>query len=115
MSQPIDSPGASTTAGAGADTNLQHHFATAHQQKAAAKLGMWIFLVQEVLFFSGLFVAYTVFRFFYPETFLKAHEHLNVTLGTINTLVLLASSLTGSLTFTLPRRSSNDTNGALSR
>jgi len=77
--------------------NLQHHFHTIGQQRGAAKLGMWIFLVQEVLFFSGLFVAYTVFRYFYPETFLKAHEHLNVTLGTINTVVLLTSSLTMAL------------------
>jgi cytochrome c oxidase subunit 3 len=77
--------------------HLQHHFHTAGQQRGAAKLGMWIFIVQEILFFSGLFVAYTVFRYFYPQTFMKAHEHLNVTLGTINTVVLLTSSLTMAL------------------
>ena len=47
---------------------VAHHFHTAGQQRAAVKLGMWIFLVQEVLFFSGLFVAYTVFRYLYPGT-----------------------------------------------
>lgn len=75
----------------------QSHFDSPEQQHAAAKLGMWIFLVQEVLFFSGLFVAYTVFRYFYPETFMRAHEHLSIPLGTINTVVLLTSSLTMAL------------------
>jgi len=82
---------------AAAPAHLQHHFHTPEQQRAAAKLGMWIFLVQEVLFFSGLFVTYTVFRYFYPGTFLKAHEHLSVPLGTFNTFVLLTSSLTMAL------------------
>ena len=46
-----------------------HHFHTMEQQNASAKLGMWAFLVQELLFFSGLFMAYISMRFFYPETF----------------------------------------------
>jgi cytochrome c oxidase subunit 3 len=74
-----------------------HHFASAGQQRSAARLGMWVFLGQEVLFFSGLFLAYIALRFFYPETFLAAHEYLDVTLGTVNTVFLITSSLTMAL------------------
>jgi len=76
---------------------LQHHFADAHQQKDAAKLGMWFFLLTEVLTFGGLFCAYAVYRSWNPEMFSKAHEELNVVLGTINTVVLITSSLTMAL------------------
>lgn len=77
--------------------HLQHHFHSVEQQHESSKLGMWIFLVQEILFFSGLFMAYAAFRYFYPETFLKAHEHLSVPMGSVNTVVLLTSSLTMAL------------------
>lgn len=77
--------------------HLQHHFATAAQQKDAAKFGMWIFLATEVLFFGGLFMAYAAFRYFYPETFLAAHEYLSTPLGATNTVVLITSSLTMAL------------------
>lgn len=73
--------------------SLAHHFEDLDQQFAAGKLGMWLFLAQEVLFFSGLFAAYTVFRWQHPEVFVDAHHHLNKTLGAVNTVVLLASSL----------------------
>lgn len=76
---------------------LAHHFYTGEQQKSAAKLGMWLFLAQEILFFSGLFMAYAAFRYFYPETYLHAHEHLDWKLGAVNTVVLLFSSLTVAL------------------
>lgn len=76
---------------------LHHHFHTAEQQAASAKLGMWLFLAQEILFFSGLFMAYFAFRFFYPQTFLAAHEHLSVFMGTLNTFFLITSSLTMAL------------------
>lgn len=72
---------------------LAHHFETPEQQFNAGKLGMWLFLAQEVLFFSGLFVAYTVYRANHPEVFINAHEFLNPWLGALNTIVLLASSL----------------------
>lgn len=72
---------------------LAHHFEDLDQQFDAGKLGMWLFLAQEVLFFSGLFAAYTVYRWHHPEVFVDAHHHLNTTLGAINTIVLLASSL----------------------
>ncbi len=74
-----------------------HHFHTVAQQKAAVKLGMWAFLVQEVLFFGGLFMAYISMRYLYPETFLASAEHLSVPLGAVNTIFLLTSSLTMAL------------------
>ncbi|TWT78201.1 Cytochrome c oxidase subunit 3 [Posidoniimonas polymericola] len=72
---------------------LAHHFESPEQQFEAGKLGMWLFLAQEVLFFSGLFVAYTVYRANHPEVFIQAHHFLNPWLGMLNTIVLLASSL----------------------
>ncbi|MEQ8847063.1 cytochrome c oxidase subunit 3 [Botrimarina sp.] len=72
---------------------LAHHFEDLDQQFEAGKLGMWLFLAQEVLFFSGLFAAYAVYRWHHPEVFVDAHTHLNTTLGAVNTIVLLASSL----------------------
>ncbi len=76
---------------------FEHHYSTPQQQAAAAKLGMWLFLIQEVLFFSGLFLAYFVFRYLYHDVFLAAHEHLSIPLGTLNTVFLLTSSLTMAL------------------
>lgn len=70
-----------------------HHFDDLEQQFDAGKLGMWLFLATEVLFFSGMFVAYTVYRVNHPETFVYAHHYLNSLLGAMNTVVLLASSL----------------------
>lgn len=76
---------------------LQHHFSNMHQQASSAKLGMWLFLAQEVLFFSALFTAYIIFRYLYPETFVAAHYLLDNKMGGINTVVLLTSSLTMAL------------------
>jgi len=73
---------------------LAHHFADLKQQKAAATLGMWVFIAQEVLFFGGLFAAYTVYRMQYPEAFAAGSEHLSWKIGFFNTLVLIGSSLT---------------------
>jgi cytochrome c oxidase subunit III len=60
-------------------------------------LGMWLFLVTEVMFFGGLFAAYTVYRFLYSGAFADASRHLDLTLGTVNTVILLTSSLTMAL------------------
>jgi cytochrome c oxidase subunit 3 len=76
------------------DPFFQHHFVSMNQQASSAKLGMWLFLAQEVLFFSALFTAYLVFRMLFPETFLAAHYQLNPTMGGVNTVVLLFSSFT---------------------
>ena len=74
--------------------HLAHHFDTPQQQFEAGKLGMWIFLVTEILLFGGLFCAYAVYRAANPEVFLYAHRYLDVTLGAVNTVVLLLSSFT---------------------
>jgi cytochrome c oxidase subunit 3 len=81
----------------GAQPALAHHFDSLDQQKDAATLGMWVFLVTEVLFFGGLFVTYLVYRAWYPEAFAAASHELDVVLGTINTAVLITSSLTMAL------------------
>jgi len=73
---------------------LAHHFDTPEQQFDSGKLGMWLFLVTEILFFSGLFCAYAIFRANNPEVFVGCSEFLNTKLGAINTGVLLFSSLT---------------------
>jgi cytochrome c oxidase subunit III len=77
--------------------HLQHHFVSSEQQFDAAKLGMWLFLMTEILLFSGMFVAYTVYRVWHPEVFEAAAHVLDTTMGAFNTLVLLASSLTMAL------------------
>jgi cytochrome c oxidase subunit III len=76
---------------------LQHHFDDMAQQIEASTLGMWVFLVTEIMFFGGLFVTYLVYRHAWPEGFAEASHHLNVTWGTVNTLVLIVSSLTMAL------------------
>jgi cytochrome c oxidase subunit 3 len=73
---------------------LAHHFDDLAQQREAANLGMWVFLVTEIMFFGGMFLGYSVYRYAYPQTFAHASNHLDVMLGTINTAVLIASSLT---------------------
>jgi cytochrome c oxidase subunit 3 len=73
---------------------LQHHFEDLKQQHEASTLGMWVFLTTEVLFFGGLFLAYTVYRLRFPEAFIEASHHQNVVLGAFNTAVLICSSLT---------------------
>jgi len=57
--------------------HLQHYFVDSDQQFEAAKLGMWVFLVTEILFFGGLFVAYIVYRSWYPELYLLASTELD--------------------------------------
>jgi cytochrome c oxidase subunit 3 len=72
----------------------KHHFDDMTQQYEASGFGMWVFLVQEVMFFGGLFVAYLVYRHKYYEAFGTASATLRIWLGTFNTIVLIASSLT---------------------
>jgi len=76
------------------DPFLAHHFESHRQQFDAGKLGMWLFLVTEILFFSGLFVAYAVYRSHHPQVFVYAHQFLDKSLGAVNTIILLFSSLT---------------------
>jgi cytochrome c oxidase subunit 3 len=73
---------------------LQHHFENMEQQREAGTLGMWVFLVTEIMFFGGMFLAYTLYRSTYPDAFATASNHLDITLGTVNTGVLILSSFT---------------------
>src|SRR5262245_157947 len=76
---------------------LAHHFENLEQQKEASTLGMWVFLATEVLFFGGLFAAYSVYRSWYPEAFAASSHSLDLALGAVNTVVLISSSLTMAL------------------
>ncbi len=73
---------------------IQHHYDDAQHQFDSGKLGIWIFLAQEVLFFSALFVAYILYRVHHGEIYAYAHKWLDVKMGAINTGVLIFSSLT---------------------
>jgi cytochrome c oxidase subunit 3 len=89
-----------TTAAAHADAlppPTAHQFDDAIQQHDASGLGMWVFLVTEILFFGGLFTVYTVYRSIYPRAFGHASSELDIMLGSINTAVLITSSLTMAL------------------
>lgn len=76
---------------------LQHHFENMEQQREAGTLGMWVFLVTEIMFFGGMFFAYTLYRTKYPAAFASASNHLDLALGAVNTVVLILSSLTMAL------------------
>jgi cytochrome c oxidase subunit 3 len=76
---------------------LQHHFDTMSQQKEAAVIGMWVFLLTEILFFGGLFVAYMIYRVWYFDAFAEASRRLSLFWGGLNTAVLIGSSLTMAL------------------
>jgi cytochrome c oxidase subunit 3 len=66
-------------------------------RRDTGRLGMWVFLATEVLFFGGLFAAYAIYRYSYPDAFADASAHLRLTFGSVNTAVLLCSSLTVAL------------------
>ena len=80
------------------EPGLQHQFEDMGQQEESVSIGMWMFLVQEIMFFGGLFTAYLVFRSKYPMAFAAGSNHLNAFWGGLNTLVLIVSSLTMALT-----------------
>src|SRR4051794_14195365 len=88
---------------------LAHRFDSMEQQQGAARLGMWMFLVTEVLFFGGIFCAYTAYRIWYPEAFLAGSSELKLGLAAINSLLLLTSSLT--ITFAIHAAHKSDQKG----
>jgi cytochrome c oxidase subunit 3 len=71
-----------------------------NRDDVSSKMGMWLFLFTEVLLFGGLFLVYMVYRFIYHEDFLHASHDLNVLIGTINTIILLISSMTVAMSIT---------------
>jgi cytochrome c oxidase subunit 3 len=73
---------------------LHHQFEDMGQQNESYIVGMWTFLVTEVMFFGALFIIYTLYRSMYQLDFFIAHEHLSIPMGAFNTVVLLISSFT---------------------
>ena len=73
---------------------LRHHFADVEQQRNAASLGMWWFLGTEIMFFGGMFCAYLIYRHWYFAEFASSSRSLDLVVGTLNTAVLICSSLT---------------------
>ena len=73
---------------------LRHHFATVEQQRETVSFGMWLFLLTEIMFFGGLFMAYLLYRNWYYEAFVSGSNTLSIPLGTTNTAVLIFSSFT---------------------
>jgi cytochrome c oxidase subunit 3 len=76
---------------------LQHHFEDLAQQHEASTLGMWAFIAQEILFFGGMFAAYAIYRVMYEPAWVEGAHQQNLMMGTINTAVLIGSSLTMAL------------------
>jgi cytochrome c oxidase subunit III len=97
LTDAIATPAGSHGAHAAHHPDLQHHFDTLDQQHEAATLGMWLFLITEVLFFGGLFLAYMLYRVWYPQAWAEASLELDIVLGAFNTAVLIGSSLTMAL------------------
>lgn len=87
---------------------LAHHFNNLEQQRDAAELGMWLFLITEFMFFGGLFMAYLAYRWWYPEAFALGSHTMDWTLGTVNTFILLTSSLTMALAVHAAHESKRD-------
>jgi cytochrome c oxidase subunit 3 len=81
-----------------------HHFNNGYEEFEACKQGMWIFLVTEVLFFAGMFVAYAVLRVLYPDMMKAAHQLLDWKKGALNTVILITSSLTMALAVSAAQR-----------
>lgn len=79
------------------DPHLAHHFHSMEQQHESAKLGLWLFLLTEILLFGGMFCFYVIMHVMHPEMFVRMNKFLSWEMGGINTLVLITSSLTAAL------------------
>ncbi len=97
MSAKADAVGHADTAKLSPQFQVAHHFDTATTQFDAGRMGVWLFLVTEILLFGGLFCAFAIFRSKYFPSFVEAHHHLDRVMGGINTLVLIGSSFTMAL------------------
>jgi len=71
-----------------------------HRDDVGSKIGMWLFLFTELILFGGLFIVYAVYRFKFPEQFQLAAKELDTLVGTVNTIILLTSSLTVAMSIT---------------
>jgi len=81
-------------------TNMTTATAHVHRDDVGSKMGMWLFLFTELILFGGLFIIYAVYRFKYPDQFQLAAKELDTLVGTVNTIILLTSSLTVALSIT---------------
>ena len=90
-------PHASARAASAEEAHTAHHFRSFDQQRHASRFGMWLFLGNEVVLFGGLLVAYALYRSVFPQAFHDASRHLDLSLGTVNTVILITSSLTVAL------------------
>jgi cytochrome c oxidase subunit 3 len=71
-----------------------------HRDDVGSRMGLWLFLFSELILFGGMFIIYAVYRFKHPEEFRLAAAELDVFIGTINTIILLTSSLTVAMSIT---------------
>jgi cytochrome c oxidase subunit III len=71
-----------------------------HRDDVGSRMGMWLFLFSELILFGGMFIIYAVYRFFHPQEFRLAAEELDPFIGTVNTIILLTSSLTVAMSIT---------------
>ncbi len=83
---------------------LNNSDAHVHRDDVGSRMGMWLFLFTELLLFGGMFLAYAVYRYQYPQHFHLAGMELNTAIGTINTIILLTSSLTVAMSITAMQR-----------
>lgn len=79
---------------------MEHAHALEHRDDKASRIGMWLFIFTELFLFAGLFTVYAVYRYVYSEAFHLAAKELDVTIGTINSIILLASGMTIGIAFT---------------
>lgn len=89
-------------------THAAHGAEHAHRDDVGSRMGMWLFLFTELILFGGLFIAYAVYRFTYPLEFHLAARELDTLLGTINTIILLTSSLTAAMSITAMQEGKKD-------
>lgn len=85
-------------------TEYAHHFKNSHHEFETCKQGMWLFLVQEILFFAPLFVAFLIFKFMYFQDFHLLSKNLDWVLGAVNTVILISSSFTMARAVTAAQR-----------
>ncbi len=79
------------------ETLVAHQFDDAEQQREAVHLGMWAFIITEIMFFGVLFLGYALYRVQNPAAYAAGSHHLDIMLGGFNTVVLITSSLTMAL------------------
>jgi cytochrome c oxidase subunit 3 len=89
-------------------THAAHGVEHAHRDDVGSRMGMWLFLFTELVLFGGLFIAYAVYRYTYPLEFHLAARELDTLLGTINTIILLTSSLTAAMSITAMQEGKKD-------